>query len=109
MIVVNDPQFVNNEIKKSTKTKNEHQRSVDTEKMHRAFAEFGDKRNRKQVEKSVDKSFETEFGCSVFSRLVRNAFLSNVDEAGTFGNYRNITMHFAVHFDAFHHIAAVSF
>src|SRR4051812_20842221 len=75
--------------------------------MHRALAETGYKGDRHQVEKTVDETFESEFGCTVLTGPVFDNLLSYFPESGPLRNYRNIAMHLAVDFDALYDITAI--
>lgn len=42
MIMINDPELIDDQVKKAAKTDKEHDRSIQSEKMHWTFSEFGD-------------------------------------------------------------------
>ena len=56
----------------------EHQDTCESEEVHRLFPEGAQKPQGKQVEESVDETFETEFAFSVFPFLVVNRFFCNL-------------------------------
>ena len=81
----------------------------ETEEVHRSFGEFTDKRDREQIQKSIYESIPPEFGYSVFTRAVLHHFLSDLSKTGPFGKYGNVSVHFTIHFDPFHHLESIGF
>ncbi len=60
-IVVNVIQLVDAQIQNGEKSNHEHKRTECAEKVHRFFAKFCNKRNGKQIQKTIDKSVQSKF------------------------------------------------
>ena len=80
-----------------------------TEKVHRALAEFGNEGNGKQIQKTENKPFQSELGYAVLARTVLYLFFTDFIKTTPFGQYRDVTVHFAVQVNAFDYSAVVGF
>jgi len=87
----------------------EHERSQQSEEVHRLHSEFGKEPKRNQIQISVEETVESEFGRTIFTCLVVYHLLTYLLESGILCQIGDITMHFAIHFDVFHDIFAVGF
>ena len=61
-----------------------------------------------QVEQTVRKSLESKLAHPIGTRVVRDHLLANLVEARRFGKHRNVTVHFALDFNGFHHVPTIA-
>ena len=74
-----------------------------------ALTESSYEKNRRQVKKSFDESFDTKFRSAIFTGPVLNNFFTYFSKPGPFSQYWNIAVHFSIDFYAFYHFFAISF
>src|SRR5579863_9402490 len=78
------------------------------EEMHGPLAVLADKGDRHQIEQPFQPPAKTaEFRAAVLAGPVLYHFLTDVPEAGPFGNDGDIAVHFAIDLDALDHLVAV--
>src|ERR1051325_699146 len=92
-----------------TKADEEHPRSPQPEKVHGPLPESSHERDRHQVEKAVDETFQAEFTFAVLTLAVLHHLLSYLMKARPLRDNGNVTVHLAIHFYRFHHILAIGF
>src|SRR5688500_13743957 len=75
--------------------------------MHRPLTKFSHKENSQQVKKPINEPCPPKFTHTIFSCPVFHYFFSNLFKPRPFSQYRNITMHFTIYFNTFHHFFAI--
>ena len=79
------------------------------EQVHRSFPKAGNEINGHQIEVAVNEAAQTKFGFAILPGTVLNHLLSYLCKTSLFGNVWNVSVHFTVHFDTLHHLAAIRF
>ncbi len=77
--------------------------------MHGSFGEFTAEGDRHDVQETIDKPAQPEFGYPVFPGPVFYRFFRYLFKTGPFSEYGNIAMHLSVHFNTLHYFTAVGF
>ena len=62
--------FVPAQIEKRQKSNHKNHATQTSKKVHGFFSESGNKNNRLQIQKAIDKTIPTEFGYTMFARVV---------------------------------------
>ena len=75
--------------------------------MHGLDSELGKEPKRKQVQVSVNKAVQSEFGCSVFACLVVYHLFTDFLESGILCQIRDITVHLTIDFNMFNDLFAI--
>ena len=87
----------------------EHHRAQKAEHVHRFQPETVEEPQRQQVQIAVDKAVQSaELRLTELARLVMHHLLAYASEARVLRQVRDVAVHFAVHLDVLHHLAAVS-
>ena len=60
-----------------------------------------------QIKKAMDKPLISKFCRSIFPCLMLHDLFTNVCKTSPSGYYRNIPVHFTIHFNAFHNIPLI--
>ena len=103
-MIIQAPQLVGTDTEGCHKTDEEHQRPQEAEHMHRFLTKGTQEPERQQVQITVHKTIQThEFRRAIFTGLMLNNLLTNLVEAGIFGQIRYITVHLAIDLNVFHH------
>ena len=96
------------QIRSNDETYQERDGTQHAEKVHGSIAEFRDEIDCQKVEIAANETAHAKLATAIFPLLMVNDFLPYVAETVHLSNDGNVTVHFAVHLNAFHHFLAIS-
>src|SRR5438477_3068089 len=103
------PKLCHTKISRGKKSKQEHNCSDESEKMHGPLAELRNEHNGEKIEKAVHKPFPSKLSNAIFACTVLNNLLTDFIEAGPSCNYRYVAVHLTIDFNMFDHLMTICF